>query len=207
MRSEMRRSGISPKAAVNHFLRLGLIGGDKTPRKRFVVHPLPLKLPAGHTYDNVEELLEALGPSPQVIILDASILLYAYDPTSETHDDARTWVEEVFSGRTLVGIPWQTAHAFLRVVTNPKLTVRRVAAEEAAQVVDSWVAQPNVRFLGPSEQHWNVLRRLMVEGQARGPLVSAAQLAALTIERGGELYTTDRDFARFPGLRWKNPLA
>lgn len=64
LRSEMRRTGVSLKAAVNHFLRLGLIGGDKAPRKRFVVRPLPLKLPAGHTYDNVEELLEALeGPA------------------------------------------------------------------------------------------------------------------------------------------------
>lgn len=141
-----------------------------------------------------------------MIVLDANILLYAYDPSSERHDQARAWIEEVFSGGNLVGIPWQTAHAFLRVVTNPKLTVRRVTAEEAAQIVDSWTAQPNVRFLGPSEQHWNVLRRMLVEGQARGPLVTDAQLAALTIEHGGELYTTDRDFARFPGLRWKNPL-
>jgi hypothetical protein len=67
--------------------------------------------------------------------------------------------------------------------------------------------QPNVRVLTPGDDHWLLLRRMIVEGQASGPLVSDAQLAALTIEYGGVLHTTDRDFARFPGLRWKNPLS
>ena len=141
-----------------------------------------------------------------MIILDVNILLYAYDPNSEKHQDARAWIEQVFSERTLVGIPWQTAHAFLRIVTNPKLTVRRVTTEEAAGIVDGWVAQPNVRFLAPGDEHWDHLRRMIIDGQAWGPLVSDTQLAALTFEHGGELCTTDRDFARFPGLRWRNPL-
>ena len=72
--------------------------------------------------------------------------------------------------------------------------------------MDEWVSQPNVRMLGPGEQHWSFLRQMMLEGQARGPLVTDAQLAALTIEYGGVLHTTDRDFSRFPGLRWKNPI-
>ena len=67
--------------------------------------------------------------------------------------------------------------------------------------------QPNVRLLAPGEHHWTLLRHTILEGQARGPLVSDAELAALTIEYGGVLHTTDRDFARFPGLRWTNPLA
>ena len=79
--------------------------------------------------------------------------------------------------------------------------------EEVSRTVDEWLEQPNVRVLTPGDDHWLLLRRMIVEGQASGPLVSDAQLAALTIEYGGVLHTTDRDFARFPGLRWKNPLS
>ena len=141
-----------------------------------------------------------------MIVLDANILLYAYDSSSAKHARARAWVERVFSEGTLVGIPWQTVSAFLRVVTNTNLPGQRFTTEEAAQVVDQWLEQPNVRFLGPGDEHWSVLRRMLIEGQARGPLVTDAQLAALALEHGGVLYSTDRDFARFPGLRWSNPL-
>ena len=83
----------------------------------------------------------------------------------------------------------------------------RFTLEEAARVIDAWFQQPNVRFLAPGEGHWSLLRGVMIDGQARGPLISDAALAALTIEYGGVLHTTDRDFARFPKLRWINPLA
>jgi predicted nucleic acid-binding protein len=63
-----------------------------------------------------------------------------------------------------------------------------------------------VRLLSPTERHWSIFQRMLIEGQIRGPRATDAQLAALTIEHGGVLYTTDRDFARFPGLRWVNPL-
>jgi toxin-antitoxin system PIN domain toxin len=141
-----------------------------------------------------------------VIVLDANILLYAYDSTSGRHTQARAWVERTFSDGTLVGIPWQTVSAFLRVVTNVNLPGQRFTVEEAVVVVDQWLEQPNVRFLAAGEEHWSLLRRMLIEGQARGPLVTDAQLAALTVEHGGVLYSTDRDFARFPGLRWRNPL-
>jgi uncharacterized protein len=141
-----------------------------------------------------------------VIILDANILLCAYDSSSARHAEAKAWIEKIFSEGELVGIPWQTAHAFLRIATNPKLPGRRFSMTEASEVVDSWQAQPNIRFLRPGEQHWSILRRMLVDGQAKGSLVTDAQLAALTIEHGGELNTTDRDFARFPGVRWNNPL-
>ena len=141
-----------------------------------------------------------------MIILDANILLYAYDLQSEKYAKARAWVEEVFSEGTPVGLPWQTVAAFLRVVTNPKLPGDRFSAEEAARIVDRWLDQPNVRLLSPGDQHWPILKQMLIEGQARGPLVSDAHLAALTIEYGATLQTTDRDFARFPGLRLNNPL-
>ena len=141
-----------------------------------------------------------------MIILDANILLYAYDSGSLLHVQARCWVESVFSSGDALGLPWQTIAAFLRVVTNPKLRGDRFTVEEAAAFVDQWIAQPNVRLLAPGDRHWSILRPAMVDGQVRGLLITDAQLAALTIEYGGVLHTTDRDFARFPLLRWRNPL-
>jgi uncharacterized protein len=141
-----------------------------------------------------------------VIVLDANILLYAYDSSSARHSQSRAWVEHVFSEEALVGIPWQTVSAFLRIVTDASLPGPRFTTEEAARVVDRWLEQPNVRFLAPGEEHWSLLRPMLIAGQARGPMVTDAGLAALTVEHGGVLYSTDRDFARFPGLRWSNPL-
>jgi uncharacterized protein len=141
-----------------------------------------------------------------VIILDANILLYAYDSASSHHAAARAWIEQVFAGPEPIGLPWQTAAAFLRIITHPRLPGERFTVEEAVQVVDRWLEQPNLRPLSPGEDHWRLLRQMAVEGQAAGALISDAHLAALTIEYGGVLHTTDRDFARFPGLRWTNPL-
>jgi toxin-antitoxin system PIN domain toxin len=140
-------------------------------------------------------------------ILDANILLYAYGMASPHHAKARAWVENAFSDTELVGLPWQTVGAFLRVVTNPHLPGFRRSIADATSAVDLWLEQPNVRLLIPGEDHWPLFREVIVEGQAFGPQIADAQLAALTTEYGGVLYTTDRDFARFPGLRWKNPLA
>jgi len=79
--------------------------------------------------------------------------------------------------------------------------------DEVARIVDLWLQQPNVRVLAPGDDYWLIFRQMLIEGQAIGDLVSDAQIAALTIEYGGVLYTTDRDFTRFPGLRWVNPLS
>jgi uncharacterized protein len=141
-----------------------------------------------------------------VIVLDANVLLYAYDATSPKHAQALIWLEATLSSGELVGLPWQTIAAFLRVATNPRLPGERFTAEEAALIVDAWLAQPNVRLLSPGERHWPLLRTMILDGQAAGPLITDAQLAALTTESGGVLHSTDRDFARFPGLRWVDPL-
>jgi toxin-antitoxin system PIN domain toxin len=141
-----------------------------------------------------------------VIVLDANILIYSYDSGSSQHTKARAWVEKTFSGLESVGLSWQTVSAFLRVMTNTRLPGPRLSLEQAARLVDEWLEQPNIRVLSPSDEHWILLRRMIVEGQASGALISDAQLAALTMEYGGVLHTTDRDFARFPGLRWTNPL-
>ena len=140
-----------------------------------------------------------------MIVLDANILLYAYGGTSPQHGKARACVEALFSGTEPVGLPWQTIAAFLRIGTNSRLAGWRPVAE-AVHEINEWLKQPNVRMMIPGDDHWPILRRMVVEGQASGPLVSDAEIAALTIEYGGVLYTADRDFSRFPGLRWKNPV-
>ena len=78
--------------------------------------------------------------------------------------------------------------------------------QEALGIVSSWLSQPNIRLLIPGDYYWDLFQQLAIDGQISSGLVSDAHLAALTLEYGGILYTTDRDFARFPGLRWKNPL-
>jgi uncharacterized protein len=141
-----------------------------------------------------------------MIVVDANLLIYSYDTDSSDHKKSRAWVEKMFSGAEPVGLPWQTMTAFLRVVTNRRLPGSRLTVEQATQIVEEWLEQPNVRILTAGDEHWSVLKRTMVEGRASGSLVSDAELAALTVEYGGVLYTADRDFARFPGLRWVNPL-
>ena len=141
-----------------------------------------------------------------MIILDANLLLYAYDEAFAEHERARAWLENVFSGSESVGLPWQTVSAFLRIQTDPRLPGDRFTMDEAVRLVDQWMTLPHVQLLTQGEHHWSEFRRMLIDGQVRGPLTSDAALAALTIEHGGVLYTNDRDFARFPGLRWVNPL-
>jgi toxin-antitoxin system PIN domain toxin len=141
-----------------------------------------------------------------VIVCDANLLIDSYNTGSARHAEARAWLEEIFSGTHMVGLPWQAASAFLRVMTNKKLPGERFSLAQATQIVDLWLARTNVRVLVPGDHYWPLFRRMVIEGQASGSLVSDAEIAALTLEYGGVLYTADRDFARFPGLRWKNPL-
>jgi hypothetical protein len=141
-----------------------------------------------------------------VIVLDVNLLIYAYSTSFPEHARAREWVEGVFSGDALVGLPWQTISAFARILTNPNLPGERFSTREIVSIIHEWTEQPNVRLLAPGERHWAIFQQALLEGQARGPMITDAQLAALTIEYGGVLHTTDRDFSRFPGLRWVNPL-
>ena len=141
-----------------------------------------------------------------MIVVDANLLIYAYDTGSVRYEAGRAWLEETLSGREPVGLPWLSLAAFLRVMTNPKLYERRYSLDEATGILEAWMAQSNVRILAPAEDHWLQFRTMILDGSASGPLISDAEIAALTIEHGGVLHTVDRDFARFPGLRWVNPL-
>ncbi len=141
-----------------------------------------------------------------MILVDANLLLYAYHPRSEQHEASRAWLERVLSGSELVRFAWLTLWAFLRVSTNPRVFERPLTTGEAEAAVASWLSQPPAGILEPGDRHWDILRRLVREGQAVGPLIMDAAIAAIALEHGAILQTTDRDFSRFPGLKWRNPL-
>lgn len=142
-----------------------------------------------------------------MIVVDANLLLYAEDSRSDHHAAARTWWDEQLSGTDPVGLCWPVLTAFIRIGTNARLHRRPLTLKEATERVRTWLDQPCVRVLLPTDQHWAVFQGMLLRGNATANLVSDAHLAALAVEHNGVLHSTDADFARFPGLKWKNPLA
>jgi toxin-antitoxin system PIN domain toxin len=141
-----------------------------------------------------------------LILIDANLLLYAYHPRAEQHEAAKAWLEAALSGSQLVRIAWLTIWAFLRISTNPRVFELPLSVAEAQAAVSSWLAQPTAGILEPADRYWEILQALLNEGQVAGPMVMDAALAALAIEHGATLHTTDRDFSRFSTLDWMNPL-
>jgi len=141
-----------------------------------------------------------------VILIDANLLLYAEDSRSEEHAEAREWWDAQLSGTEPVGLSWQVITAFVRIGTNPRLHQRPLSLGEAIARVDSWLEQPCVRIVSPTEDHWTIFQKLLREGKASANLVSDAHLAALAVECNATLCSTDTDFARFRSLKWTNPL-
>ena len=141
-----------------------------------------------------------------MILVDANILLYAEDELSPCHAEARAWWDGQLSGTSPVGLCWEVISAFIRISTNPHVYDHPLALGQAIDRVRSWLDQPCVRLVVPTTRHWALFRKLLVEGQAAANLVTDAQMAALALEHGCELVSTDADFSRFPGLRWRNPL-
>jgi toxin-antitoxin system PIN domain toxin len=141
-----------------------------------------------------------------LILVDANLLLYAYHPRAEQHHASRQWLERVLAGPDFVRFAWLTLWAFVRIATNPRVFERALTASEAADAVSSWLRQPVAGILEPGERHWDILQDLLRDGQATGPLVMDAVLAAIAVEHGATLCTADRDYARFPRLKSRNPL-
>lgn len=141
-----------------------------------------------------------------MILVDANLLLYAYHPRAPQHEASRAWLESVLSGSEFVRFAWVTLWAFLRISTSPRAFDHPLSSLEALAAVTSWLNQPVAGILDPGERHMEILARLLADGQASGALVMDAAIAAVGIEHGATLYTSDRDFARFPGLDWVNPL-
>jgi toxin-antitoxin system PIN domain toxin len=141
-----------------------------------------------------------------VILVDANLLIYAHDLASPFNLPARRWVESVFSGTEPVRISWTGLLAFLRITTHSRAFAKPLSMEQAFGLVDQWFTQPSVGILDPGREHRTILQKLLLETGATGPLVMDAHLAALAIEHGATLYTTDGDFGLFRGLQRVNPL-
>ena len=140
-----------------------------------------------------------------MILVDANVLLHAYHPQSEHHEPCRLWIEENFSAPSPIGLPWITIWVFLRISTNPRAFEKPLTMKEAATIASSWFDVPAVRAVVPGERYWEIFGKLLLEAQVSGPLVTDAALAALAIEHGASVCTTDRDFARFPEVQIVDP--
>lgn len=141
-----------------------------------------------------------------MILPDTSLLLYAYNVDAADHAAARLWLQELFSGAEPVAFTWTTLTGFLRISTNRRAMAKPAPVAEAISWVDDWLAQPSSRIIRPGKRHWPILQSLLSAVRIGGDLVTDAHLAALAIEHDCELHSADTDFARFPGLRWRNPL-
>jgi len=141
-----------------------------------------------------------------VILVDANLVLYAEDALSPQHEAARTWWDTQLSGASPVCLSWGVLCAFIRISTNSRVYERPLDLDQAMSRVQSWLDQPCVTVINPTERHAAVLRELLSPLGAAGNLTTDAHLAALAIEHGALLCSCDTDFARFQGLRWEDPL-
>ena len=141
-----------------------------------------------------------------MILVDTNILLYAEDSLSEHHGVARIWWDAQLSASDPLALCWPVVTAFIRIGTNPRLHKRPLTLKEAIERVQSWLDQPCVRLIQASDQHWTLFQQMLRAGNATANLVTDAHLAALAVEHNCVLYSTDTDFARFRGLKWKNPI-
>lgn len=141
-----------------------------------------------------------------MILVDANVALYAYDKSNVRHKRARAWFEGALNGEERVAFSLLGLLAFLRISTSYGVFPKPLTSARAIAIVSSWLTRPNVAVATPTERHWELLAGLAETGQARGPLLMDAHLAALAIEHGATLFTTDRDFARFAGVRVRDPL-
>jgi uncharacterized protein len=141
-----------------------------------------------------------------VTILDVNVLIYAHDADAPQHAAAKVWLEKLFLSSERVVFPWVVIWGFLRVSTNRHIQARPRTPPGALDRVKDWLKQPNVSFIEPGLKHLDVLEQLVKDYQISGPQMSDAVLAALAIEHGATLASTDRGFRRFTNLRWVNPL-
>lgn len=141
-----------------------------------------------------------------MILVDANLLVYAFAKTFPEHDRALRWLEKQLNSTTAVGLPWPSLLAFLRVVTNPRVFARPQPMAKAWEQVNQWLSCPNVWIPEPTPRHAEVLGKFLLNQNIRANLVQDAHLAALAVEHGLLLCSNDTDFARFPDLRWQNPL-
>jgi uncharacterized protein len=141
------------------------------------------------------------------VIVDANVLLYAVDKRSPFHESAKEWLETALNEPARVGLPWASLLAFQRISTHPRASVSPLSPSQAWAYVADWLDADASWVPVPGERHAEIISDLIIAGDMRGNLVTDAHLAALAIEHGVAICSTDSDFARFPQITWVNPIA
>jgi hypothetical protein len=142
-----------------------------------------------------------------MILPDVNLLINAYNADFPDHAEARKWWEGVLDERESIGLAWVTVLGFIRIMTHPRVMPNPMPVSAAIAAVESWLDQPNVDLIDPGPRHAEILFRLIRGTGVAANLTTDAHLAALAIEYQAQLASTDNDFARFPGLKWHNPLS
>jgi hypothetical protein len=141
-----------------------------------------------------------------LILVDANLLLYACLREAPEHDAARDWLDARLNDVPRVGLPWPSLLAFVRLIANPRAVARPQPVRDAWRIVERWLDCDPVWIPLPTDRHRQVLAELLLRSGGSANAVPDAHLAALAMEHGLMLCTADRGFARYPGLRWENPL-
>lgn len=141
-----------------------------------------------------------------MILPDVNVLIYAFRADAERHGEYKSWLESVLNGPAAYGIAPQTLASVVRICTHPRVFARPSSPLHAFEFCRVLLEQPNATVIAPGLRHWEIFETLCREAKAAGNLVQDAWFAALAMEAGCEWITTDRNYARFPGLAWRVPF-
>ena len=139
-------------------------------------------------------------------VVDINLLIYALNKDTPHHPRAKKWLEASLSDEEPVGLAWVVILGFLRIITNVRIMPTPLSPEIAMEIVEEWLHHPTVKIIVPGKRHWNILKELLMPLGTAANLTADAHLAAIAIEHGARLYSTDNDFSRFLKLRWTNPI-
>ena len=142
-----------------------------------------------------------------MIVPDTNLLVFVYNVDAPQHNSAQQWWDWLINGTERVGAPWVVSTGFIRVISNRRIVPPALAPVEAVDLVGDWFSYPHIEPIDPGPAHMDHFRRFL-EVPGSGPnLVPDAHIAAIAMEYDAEVHSADRDFGRFPGVRWHNPLA
>ncbi len=143
-----------------------------------------------------------------MIAVDTNVLVYAHREDSDFHAIAVRKLEELAQGKAAWSIPWPCLHEFFSIVTHPRIFEPPTPQKTALEQIDAWLESPSLVLLSETSTHWTELRALLRSGKVVGPMVHDARVAAICLQHGvRQLWSSDRDFGRFPALSVVNPLA
>lgn len=141
-----------------------------------------------------------------MIVPDVNLLLYAHHEDDPYHDAAKVWWSGLVEGTELVGVPWLVSSGFVRVITMRRMMLNPLPVTAAIELVIGWFDHPHIVPINPGSSHLTLFRRNLEAAGVGGNLVPDAHIAALAMEYQAEVHSSDSDFARFPGLMWRNPI-